>query len=206
MDDTTNENTANASGDDATNAAAINTVEMTIDERLQFYRDGQGSLHDAAIVERLDFAELQVAELTKERDAALADVDAAKKAGKVSRGSAPAKPRKLSSMGEDAPDADTIRAAISDAGTVEIAFSDGAREIAGLPPVIVQGEAWRDHFGRPMLTEKVTLHGPANGAASYTVDGYALILDGKPVAYTKRGTPLQIGTGQTVSVEADIYF
>jgi hypothetical protein len=122
---------------------------------------------------------------------------------KVVQGAAPAKPRALKSM--EGPAREFLHALIRDAERVEIAFSDGTAEIAGVNPVVAEGEVWREHPLGLMLRDPVTIQGPT-GAASIALDGYALILDGKQVAYTKRSDALPLGPGQKVTLADDIYF
>lgn len=155
----------------------------------------QGQLDDATA--RAETAE---AALTKAQDRFAA------KLKRVASGEPSAKPRPLAPMAEGkALERDALRAAIEDAGKAEIVFSDGKREIAGLPPVIVSGDVWKDHPLGLMLTEPVDLHGPAIGRGGYAIEGYALVLDGKPVAFTTRD-PLTVSGGQHVRLADDIYF
>ena len=57
-----------------------------------------------------------------------------------------------------------------------------------------------------MLKEPVVVHGPAHGGAPYHVKGYALLLDGKQVAWSERPDPLQVGAGQKYQLSNDIFF
>jgi hypothetical protein len=121
----------------------------------------------------------------------------------LTKASAPAKRRKLGAI--DDVDGDKIRAAIAGADEVQVAFSDGTREVLGLSPVIVAGDAWKDHPNGLMLNEPVEIEGPGEGT-SVTIDGYALMIDGKQVAYSRRSTPLQIAPGQHMKISDDIIF
>lgn len=152
--------------------------------------------------ERADTAE-------KERDAAVARADKAEKGEKsakaqVTKASAPAKPRKLGPIADSPASADVFKA-ISEAEEVEIAFSDGARELVGLTPRKVSGDAWRQHPNGLMLTKSIEIEGPAL-SKSLTIDGYALLIDGKQIAYSRRSSPLQIAPGQRVDLTDDIIF
>lgn len=141
-----------------------------------------------------------------ERDALQARIDKAKASAKVAARDEPAKPRKLAALAEGkALDREALKAAIADADDVEIAFSDGRKEVAGVPPVGVTGEAWKDHALGLMLTEAVEIHGPATGQTAFVIEGYALMLDGKQAAFTPRA-PLNVSAGGTVKLENDIYF
>lgn len=151
-------------------------------------------------------------QLTTERDAALAKVAAADKAARAAKltlAGKPAQPRKLTAPKPDEGETTTdrqkrLRALITDATSVEIAFSDGVKEIAGLLPIKVEGEAWRDHGLGLMLTAPVDLRAPID--TSVSVAGYALLIDGKVVAATQRGDKVNIAGGTTVSLVDDIYF
>jgi len=82
---------------------------------------------------------------------------------------------------------------------------DGAREVPGIAPITVTGEAWKRHAFGVMLTEPVHLEGP-QGGASTRIAGYALLLDGKQVAWCERSMPLPIAPGQRVTIADDILF
>lgn len=165
----------------------------------------------AALEEQRDNLLADIAKTIEERDAAEKRAEAAEKKAraKVSRGAVPAKPRKLGPV-ENGLSGDALREAIDDARDagkpVEIAFSDGKSEIAGVPPVRVEGDVWREHTLGLMLRDPVEVHGPADGAASVAIDGYALLIDGKQVAYCRRGDPINLAAGRTISVADDIYF
>ena len=158
-------------------------------------------------------ADAKLTSVTGERDAALAEIadlkgklaKSEKAAAKVTKAEAPPKPRKLGPIKEPI-EGEALREAIAKAETVEIAFSDGKSEIAGLAPIAVEGDVWKPHAIGTMLREPVTLHGPQRGEAFAPIDGYALILDGKPVAYTKRSEPIKMAPGGTYRLDDDIYF
>jgi len=153
----------------------------------------------------------QIRVLTEERDAAIARAEKAEGGEKrakasLTKATTPAKPRKIGALGEDkALAGDDLRKAIDDADEVQIAFSDGTREVHGIAPINVAGDAWGDHQFGLVLKEDATIEGPREGS-SVTIDGYALILDGKHVAYARRSTPLQVAPGQRVSLKDDIIF
>lgn len=158
-------------------------------------------------VERAEAAEAdrdQALELAtraeKEREEAAAGEKKAK--GEVTRLKAPAKPRKLAAGVQ--PSSGELADMIDAADDVEIAFSDGKREVA-IAPIGVTGSAWKPHPRGFMLAHDVHLTGPETGP-SVSIDGYALILDGKQVAYSQRSMPLQVAPGQRVTLSDDIIF
>lgn len=163
-----------------------------------------------AIEAERDAASERIVALEAERDAALARADAAEAAGrkaiaKVKKVDAPSSPRKLGPLPEGKRLADDdLVAAIGGADRVEIAFSDGKRELAGMAPIGVSGEAWKRHAFGVMLGEPVHLEGPQE--ASTRIAGYALLLDGKQVAWCQRSSPLPIAPGQRVTIVDDILF
>jgi len=147
----------------------------------------------------LEQAKSQVAELTGKLDAAT------KKAAKLSRGEASAdKPRKIGPVKERLSIED-LRAAMAGADKIEILFGDGKRE-SGAAPVVVEGDAWSDHALGLMLREPVEIHGPVHGSQPYHVRGFALVLDGKQVAWSERPEPLMVGAGQKYQLSNDIFF
>lgn len=155
-------------------------------------------------------------DLKRERDqandrATQASAAASTAKASLSKALKPAKPRKLGAV--DALDDDRKEATaqlqdlIDDADEVQIAFSDGTREIAAIAPVDVDGPAWNaDHPNGLLLKLPIDIEGPRESASSVTIDGYALILDGKQVAYSRRSAPLQVAPGQRVKIENDIIF
>lgn len=156
--------------------------------------------------------EAQRESLLKDTADALAARDKAEAAtkrakAKVTQGDSPAKPRKLAAMKEGSElSGDDLREAIADADKVEIVLSDGTREIAGIPPIVVEGDTWKEHTLGYMLRDPVEISGPSVGDAGFQIDGYALLIDGKQVAYTKRSDPVNVAGGTKVSLADDIYF
>lgn len=156
------------------------------------------------------------AEWEKQRDSLLVDTAAALAArdkaeaatkrakAKVTAGDVPERVRKLKADAFDG-DRDTLKEKLATADKVEIAFSDGRHEVPGVAPLTVEGEVWRDHQLGLMLRDPVTVTGPSTGTST-TIAGYALLIDGKQVAYTERSDPLNIAPGQKVSLADDIYF
>lgn len=150
----------------------------------------------------------RVADLEAERDAAIERAEKAERArdrakAKVSAGEAPAKLRKIAAGDDTVTD---IAAAIAAADKVEIVLSDGTREIDGVDPFVVEGEAWKPTPNGLMLSVPLDLHGPGSGKPAYRIDGYALMLDGKQVAYRQRPDPITVVPGHTYKIEDDIIF
>lgn len=162
-----------------------------------------------------DAAEKRATDAEARADKAEAALTKAK--ARVKTGDAPTRPRKLAAMVDDdasrttvAERREALQKLIADADKVEIAFSDGKKEIAGLAPIVVEGDVWREHTLGLMLRDPVTVAGPApsagGGGTSVAIAGYALLLDGKQVAYTVRSDALNIAPGQKISLQDDIYF
>lgn len=172
--------------------------EMTVEQLKEFYRAGHGHVGSAAIMDELDGLAAKVATLE-------ADLGKAKLAAKAVPAPKAAKPRKLGPVA-DPMDRDATMAAIVAAETVEIAFSDGKQEIAGLPPFAIEGNAWRMSGIGVMLTTPLQLHGPAREQAPYSVGGYALILDGKLAAFSKRSDPIVMAAGSTFDLTNEVFF
>lgn len=146
--------------------------------------------------QRADTAELA-------RDAAEKSEKAA--AGKLRTLTTSKKPRAIGAI-KDAQNlsGDDLRKAIADADDIEIVFSDGKREV-GVPPVAVEGAVWKDHPFGLLLDRPIDIEGP-DGAGSISINGYALLLDGKQVAWRERSMPLQVAPGQRVQITEDILF
>lgn len=184
--------------DQAMTNPPVTEVELTLDELKDFYRAGNGHVGSAAIVAELDAKAARVVELE-------AELGKAKQAAKATAAPKAAKPRKLAPIA-DPMDRDAVMAAIADAETVEIAFSDGKQEIAGLPPFAIEGNAWRMSGMGVMLTTPLRLHGPAREQAPYKIAGYALILDGKPAAFSLRSDPIVMAAGSTFELTNEVFF
>ena len=202
---------------------AQDQVEMTVEQLIAYFREGHGPVGAHQIVLQLDDAvagnvdlqarlvelegaaddaEAKIADLT----AKLAAAEAKAKAAKLSQGEKAAKPRKIGPIAEGKVlPIDTLRAAIAEADKIEILFGDGKQE-SGPAPILVEGDAWREHAMGLMLTESVTVHGPAVGSAPYHIAGAALLLDGKQVAWCQRPEALSVGAGQKYGLSNDIFF
>lgn len=134
---------------------------------------------------------------------------AAKKAASTAKAEKRAAPklRKIGQLkdGEARLSASDLHELIRDADEVEVVFSDGKSEIAGLDAIVVSGDAWRHGpFGLKLDLPDLTVTGPARDA--YEVDGYGLLIDGVLVAYHKRMDPLRIGPNARVSLKDDVIF
>lgn len=159
---------------------------------------------------QLAAADDRIAALTEERDAALERAAKAEAAGQkavaqVKKLTSPAKPRKLGPISSDLLDATALMEAIAEADEIQIAFSDGKKDVPGIAPVAVSGDAWKRHQFGVMLATPIELEGP-QGSASTRVVGYALLLDGKQVAWCERSSPLPIAPGQRVTIVDDVLF
>lgn len=141
-----------------------------------------------------------------EARATKAEAGETKAKGQVKKLTTPAKPRKLGAIDGERSSIEELRELIDDGDEVSIAFSDGTREVAGIAPVAVSGDAWSETATGLMLAKKVDIDGPGDTGTSVTIDGYALMIDGKQVAYSRRSTPIQIAPGQRVQIVDDINF
>lgn len=104
-----------------------------------------------------------------------------------------------------APDAQALLEMIQDADKVEIVFSDGERQIRGIPPLVVPEAKWNPiTAGLQLVAGEVILIGPATGAAD--LNGYALFLDGEQVAWAPRHDTLRIFPGGHFNLSNDIVF
>lgn len=209
------------------------TKEMTRDqELLEEFKVGQDKDAPSAMAQRIATLESELAHIgdalalaTKdagelrdqlevanaeradaEQRASAAEADEKKATAQVKKLTTPAKPRKLGRMAEGkSVSGEDLRDMLDDADEVEIAFSDGEREVAGLAPVAVSGDAWKAHSFGLLLTKSVDIEGPEKDTST-TIAGYALLIDGKQVAYRERSMPLQVAPQQKVTITDDIMF
>lgn len=155
-----------------------------------------------------DTAKSALAEITAKNDAA-----ALKEAGKAKatpqprgengRALGPLKPKK----DEKPLTGGDLLAAIAAAETVEVAFSDGKREIKSLPAHAIQGDAWYlAANGVRLRVDKLQVYGPNRGEPDLKLAGYALLLDGEQVAYAARGDVLVLTAGSTNELKDDVIF
>ncbi|HJO64972.1 MAG TPA: hypothetical protein QF469_06485, partial [Sphingomonas sanguinis] len=187
----------------ASNHGNEDALLVDLNNQVAALKAAQTGLKDELVQqrERADAAELA-------RDEATGRAEAAEKEGRAAQGQLrqlgkPTKPRTFGAM----PDnkiltGDALRKAIADAEDVEIVFSDGKREV-GVPPIAVEGAAWKEHAFGLLLDRPVDIVGP-DGIGSTSIAGYALLLDGKQVAWRERSMPLQIAPGQRIQIADDI--
>jgi hypothetical protein len=202
--------------------AAVTAAAETVDEMLAPV-PGDSDSAMAELAARLGATEAALAEaneelrdLRQERDdlsAALTKANAAaekaKNAAKASKGVQGPKARtfRLGGHVSERLSAEDLKAVLSDAETVEVVFCDGGKEVLGIPPVRVQGDAWSVRSQGLLLTVPVLVHGPGAGHAAYTVDGFGLVIDGKPEIHARRvNGQLTIGAGAQMNIADDIIF
>lgn len=159
---------------------------------------------------------VRVPELAVERDQAVADLVAATKAHdktkgqlKTARAAAAPKPAKLRAIGpvEKQPVGEGLLAAIAAAETVELVYSDGARELGALPSQLIQGDAW--HLatnGVKLRIATLPVHGPGHGEPAVRLAGFGLLLDGEQVAWAARMDPLTVQAGSLHELKDDVIF
>jgi len=157
-----------------------------------------GSLHGK--VEELE-TELGVLKTEKAAlEGKLAAIDAAPKA----KSHKAPKPRAIAPLDADAPSSHELLDLIRAAEHVEIAFSNGRREIADIPAREISGDAWA------VTVAGVQLRGVdielAGVGGAVDIAGYGLLLDGKLAAYRSRMEPLRVAPGAKVSLAGDIVF
>lgn len=91
---------------------------------------------------------------------------------------------------------------IEDADDVEIAFTDGKKEILSLGLHAVSGNVWKRTLQGLAMTVPIDLRGRDG---QVRVEGYALLLDGKPAVHTMLDTPQTIAEGAHLRID-DIHF
>ena len=109
-------------------------------------------------------------------------------------------PRKLGKVADQLSGADLFDLLGSE-DRVEIAFSDGAAELVGVP-----GERFIFRRGRLMLSvDDLTVRGPADERGARVLAGYALLVDGEQVAWLPRlAGQLTLGAGQSYQLKDDV--
>lgn len=198
---------------------AENTTELMADasdmsEVVSADADGDG-LPTAmdALTKANDELRQEVAALTVERDTAIRERDEAlAKLAEPAKPSAkaapkPAKARKIPVDFERLAPADELLALIHGADSVELAFSNGKTELAGLTPLSIHGGAWKVANGRLALTfDELIVHGPAVGNAPFAIAAYGLFVDGDLVAVSARDGDLAVGPGTRMNIAGDVLF
>lgn len=183
--------------------AKIEALEIERDKLIDTNADLRVQLEKAPTAE-------QLATVTAERDDAVAalekvkaDADAAPKAKAAPK---PAKARKVGPV-KDQPTREDLMTLIGAAETVELVFSDGRTEIAGLPALRIEGTAWAlTPVGVQLQLPSLLVHGPGVGQSAYSLAGYGLLLDGELTAYAPRGEQLTIGANSQFELKDDVVF
>lgn len=182
-----------------------------------------------AAVGLLEIAEERFGACQIERDAALGRVDALeaendrlkaqlatsktaatalRREAKALKAVKPAKTRAIAPLADDAAlSPDDLLALIGGAEIVELVFSNGTREIAGIDPMVISGDAWGIGIaGLQLRVPELIVDGPAGRKAPYLLAGYGLLLDGELVAYRARGDVLAIAPGARMNLAPDVVF
>lgn len=136
--------------------------------------------------------------------AALEKKLAAAKSAPTVKVAKPGKPRKIGPLSGEEMQPLELAELIQAASKVEIAFSDGEREIAGLPAREISGDAWAVGVAGLVLRADIAIDGQALPAAELA--GYGLLLDGELVAYRARPEILPIGAGRMTQISNDVIF
>lgn len=182
--------------------------------RLDINVDELDKANPSSLVAALNGAADRFEEVTKERDKLKAAaqksattpkaVPSTKKGRKV----APPRGRDEEPQPVTSEAMEALLEQIGEAETVEVVFSDGAREIDGIPALEVTGDCWKKtQAGLALNGVDVIVHGPGHAQPAYKLAGYGLLLDGKQVAYHARADgELTIGANQQVSLSGDIVF
>jgi len=196
--ETVAETSGDAQADPAT--APVSEIDLLTAERdalQKDYDDAKTALADALAL--LDTR-------TAERDALQAQIDAVAAAPVGKRSTrVSAKPRKAGPVVN--PGAEDLLAAIADADLVELVFSDGKGELAGVAPIEVTGNAWAKVIGGVALRlPELLVSGAADGASGWPLAGYALFLDGKQAAWGPRPEVLVLGGGRKFNLREDVIF
>lgn len=124
------------------------------------------------------------------------------------------RPRALVPMGPVFDDAGEVQfgaaelmTAIDSAEEVVLAFSDGAHEIAGVPPRKVRADGFRLQRGRVLFTDApLEVAGPADGEPPHAVHGIALLLDGEQAAYAPLANTIHVGAGKRMNFAGSVIF
>lgn len=195
--------TAPGTADDplASLAAALGELGLAPEGNFVITDVAEAALRSQALTIAEMRAKLASAEKASERDRAKVKALEAEK---------PAKPRKAGRPKEEAAffDADDLLSMIASADDVQLLFSDGAKEIPGLLPVRIEGDAWVKRGNSVLLSglAELIIHGAAIGGQEYSIAGYALFVDGKQAAWSERFEPLTVAPGARVSIKDDVIF
>jgi hypothetical protein len=114
-------------------------------------------------------------------------------------------PKRRDAKPMENPAPSTLLDCIRAAAEVHLIFSDGKRELAGLAPLRIDGDAWRVVVnGLALQLPSLTVNGPLMGQADLA--GYGLFLDGKQAAWAGRPDVLTLHPGQQVNLTHDVIF
>lgn len=179
-------------------------------------RDGAVTQRDA-VAQELSDAKAALSTAENDKTALAADLAAitlerdqlrkAKDDADAAAAATPAVVEKLRAIGpvKDQPGAADLLAAISEAGSVQLAFSDGKKEIDGLSPLDITGNAWAmAPVGLALRVPSLVIISGAPGVVELA--GYGLFLDGKLVAYTGRMDVLRIAPSRKFDITNDVVF
>lgn len=128
-----------------------------------------------------------------------------RKAAELETLEASIEPRKLGPI-DDQLGAAELFDLLKDEPRVEIAFSDGRNELAGVSPAVVSGECFTFRRGRLGIdVPNLTVNGPVDERGGRVLAGYALLIGDEQIAWLPRiGGQLTLGAGQTYQLKDDI--
>lgn len=159
---------------------------------------------DAAAVAAAVSQQADYASVIEERDRLRAELDQTKTELGVIQRALPPKPRKIGPVNVTLA-GDALAEMLK--GDVELAFSDGKREVAGLAPVGVNGAAaWSRRGSGFLLRRHVDVRGAAIGQPAYQIHGIGLLIEGKQVAWCPLEKPVAVPGGQAVQFRDSIMF
>lgn len=116
----------------------------------------------------------------------------------------PDKPRKIEGPKEAFPAAELMDL-IQDADEIQLLFSDGKAELAGVAPKKIEAAAWRKHSDRVLLMlPSLTISSVADRPQQLVA--YALMIDGDIVAVRPRFDPLTVKPNQRMELAGDVIF
>jgi hypothetical protein len=189
-----------ASGDGASaNTASEGSSEPVIDWQARAV-DAEAKLGDMSV--QLASVSDELAQAIAQRDALQAAADAALLEPRALPSTA-TKMRKVEALGN--PALADLLASIKDAQSVELVFSDGTAEIAGISGQIIEGDAWRiSPVGLALSVPNLIVTGP--GPQIVELGGYALFIDGKQAAWAPRPDVLRIAPGARMNLSGDVVF
>lgn len=147
-------------------------------------------------------------EVIKDRDAALAERDAAlAKLAKMDAApkarSGVAKARKVGPVKDQLSPSELLEL-IGAANVVELAFSDGKKELS-IPARQISGRAWIvNAVGLKLQLPEFIVEGPDGGAQSLA--GYGLFLDGEQVAWAPRPDVMEVVPRRKSDLRHDVVF